>query len=267
MEEVVICVVVLIIVEVLWRWLYCSADALFYDSRRKFLPLKYFLTAYLSCILPVLLNFKNIHFFQSRSVRLLIRFLHACDGFIALLIGTAIFYENDFILCFAILLISKFFLLHLLSRMVTGVRAYSKLSIIFQTTKTFIHHTSSFYFLSYRYPSSLCLTSFWRFLSMTGHAALTLRRNHSKDDENGWWTLSDATYERTMWFITHCRNIIMVVVLFLCYWSDDIRSGLGKVPLLLFVECDFGAVCPAVVCRLFSYRTYRVYSCPYDDRL
>lgn len=39
--------------------------------------------------------------------------------------------------------------------------------------------------------------------------------------------LSESTYERLMWIITHMRNLVLVFVLVLCVLYPDIRRGFG----------------------------------------
>lgn len=173
-----------------------------------------FVISYLLCIGAVLLNVRSIPFFQSSGVRNFIKILHMLDGVIAMLIGYAISAKDKWLLIFGVLCITKFFLLYLLSRMVTGVQTHSTFAIVVQTTKTYIHHVGSFFFI--RDPRVAILTGIWRFISMNGHAALTLRDH-----------MAPATYDRIMWTITHMRNAAMVCVLYLCYSDNDIRKGFG----------------------------------------
>uniref|UniRef100_A0A7S3HSX0 Vomeronasal type-1 receptor n=1 Tax=Spumella elongata TaxID=89044 RepID=A0A7S3HSX0_9STRA len=109
---------------------------------------------------------------------------------------------------------TKLFLLYLLSRMVTGVKTHSIMSVVLQTTKTFIHHTGSFFFIPSDAYDVIIITSIWRFISMNGHAILTMRKK-----------LSNETYNRLMWIIAHMRNAIVVVVIALCLAYPTIRHG------------------------------------------
>ena len=109
---------------------------------------------------------------------------------------------------------TKCFLLHLLSRMVTGQAAFGSMAISLQTTKTFLHHTGSFLFLGDG-PTAL-ITGVWRFISMNGHAAMTLRDR-----------LDTKTYDRVIWNITHARNSVLAVVLATCFVNPAIRRGFG----------------------------------------
>ena len=52
---------------------------------------------------------------------------------------------------------------------------------------------------------------------MNGHAAMTLRKS-----------LSEKTYNKVMWMITHARNAILAIVILICFFSRDIRRGFGE---------------------------------------
>lgn len=171
--------------------------------------------AYVLCIFAVYLNLKRYSFFSSPFLRNFLSFLHALDGIVALVLSLAYFYKSQGLLYMGILGITKCFLLHQLSRMVTGQLAYGPAEISLQTTKTFLHHTGSFLFLGD--DTTAFITGCWRFVSMNGHAAMTLRKS-----------LSEKTYNKVMWMITHARNAILAIVILICFFSRDIRRGFGE---------------------------------------
>ena len=213
MEEATHLAVIIVSTEALWRISRCSISS--YLTYENYLPSLLFFTAFVLCIAAVYLDVKNISYFQTPLVRNTITFLHACDGLIALAIGIAFYINSSWLLAAGIVLLSKFFLLYLLSRMVTGVKAYDKFSVAVQTTKTFIHHNGSFFFITD--PTVAIITGIWRFVSMNGHAALTLRDK-----------ISPELYNTIMWSIAHQRNIVIVFILFLCFISPEIMRGFGK---------------------------------------
>lgn len=182
-----------------------------------------FVSSYALCVGAILLNLKDYPFFQSAQLRDTITFLHALDGFNAVLIGTGLYYNSVFITSVGLICMTKLFLLYLLSRMVTGVKTHSILSVVLQTTKTFIHHTGSFFFIPSDAYDVIVITSIWRFISMNGHAILTMRKK-----------LSNETYNRLMWIIAHMRNAVVVVVLLLCISYPSIRQGFGASPVNFF---------------------------------
>lgn len=171
--------------------------------------------AYILCIVAVFLDLKQYSFFKQPILRKFLSFLHAMDGIVALILGLAYYYKSQLILYIGVLAITKCFLLHLLSRMVTGEAAFGPYAISLQTTKTFIHHTGSFLFLGH--DTTAIIAGCWRFVSMNGHAAMTLRDS-----------LDASTYDRLMWLITHARNTVLVLVILTCFLDPDIRRGFGK---------------------------------------
>eukprot|EP01038_Epipyxis_sp_PR26KG_P010725 gene10725-14403_t len=213
MEEATHLAALIVVSEVLFRQYQCPVK---YIKTRttftEFTPGYWFLLAYFLCIMAILLNLKEIQFFKSALIRNTITVLHAIDGIIALVIGLGIYFESNLIVIVGIICITKFFLLYLLSRMVTGQTSFSKTSMIIQTTKTFLHHTGSFLFISN--PKVALITAMWRFISMNGHAVMTLRGK-----------LSDNIYSSITWKITHSRNAILVIVLITCWFYPAIRRG------------------------------------------
>jgi hypothetical protein len=176
-----------------------------------------FALSYALCIATVLLEVKRVPFFRLPLVKDTITVLHALDGVNALLIGLGMFYHNVIVVTIGLLCMTKLFLLHLLSRMVTGVQTYSTWSVVLQTTKTFLHHTGSFLFIASSDYEVMLITAIWRFISMNGHAAMTLKKR-----------ISPEWYEWLMWKISHLRNAALAGVLLLCWSSDRVRDGFGE---------------------------------------
>lgn len=212
MEEATHVAWIIVAGETLWRTLKCNA-IVNYDHQFKSGLL--FFGAYLLCIAAIFLELKSIPFFKSTFVRGLITVLHAADGVSAIILGLSIYYQDSILLVFGILAIGKIFLLHLLSRMVTGVKAYGNFEVALQTTKTFLHHTGSFLFISD--PKVVLITALWRFTSMNGHAILSLKDH-----------ISRSLFEDSMWVLAHARNAMVVAVLLMCYFDSEIRRGFGE---------------------------------------
>ena len=122
--------------------------------------------AYLLCVIAIFLDLKKYDFFKSSSLRSVLSFLHASDGVIAAVLALAFYYRSPLLLYSGVLSITKLFLLHLLSRMVTGEAAFGPWAITLQTTKTFLHHTGSFLFICD--DKTALITGLWRFISMNG---------------------------------------------------------------------------------------------------
>ena len=131
-------------IEIIWRFSHCYRAIGDFSA----IYLLKYIAAYILCIIPILLDFKSYGFFKSRTLRNVLSFLHAIDGLIALELGFAYYYKSYFLLQIGIFAITKMYLLHLLSRMVTGETAFGKYEIILQMTKSFLHHTGSFLFIS-----------------------------------------------------------------------------------------------------------------------
>lgn len=211
MEEATHFATFLVAAEVTWRLSNCSLQQTLQTSGyfQPWLPIS---VSYVMCIIVIYLDVKNMEFFKSKFLRNIITALHALDGVLALCMGLGLYYRDTLLFVLSILGITKLFLLHLLSRMVTGVKVHDKFSIAVQTTKTFLHHTASFYFINN--GKVIIVTALWRFVSMNAHAALVLKDY-----------LAPQTYDAIMWLATHARNIAMLVVLLLCVFDDESRSG------------------------------------------
>jgi hypothetical protein len=212
MEEATHTAWAIVAIESAWRLSRCRRIL---DTDETFNSSLLFTTSYVLCIVAVLIELKKYDFFKSPLIRNMLTVLHALDGIIALLLGFAVYFRSPLLLSIGLIAMTKFFLLHLLSRMVTGQAAFGRFPISLQTTKTFLHHVGSYIFIAE--PSTALITGFWRFVSMNGHAAMTLRDK-----------LSKKTYESLMWRITHARNLAVATVLTLCLINPQIRRGFGK---------------------------------------
>lgn len=229
--------------ECVWRTHKCHRILLSSLSTFSFQAGSVYFGAYLLCISAIFLELKRFSLFKKSIVTKFLSFLHAIDGITALMLSMAYYYKNQTLQILGVLTITKFFLLHLLSRMVTGQAAFSSAEISLQTTKTFLHHTGSFLFLGD--DSTALITGLWRFISMNGHAAMTLRDK-----------ISEKSYNKVMWVITHARNTILVMVIMACFVFPDIRRGFGK---LLFLLRRHPLNCP-LNCDSFSKKLYKFVS-------
>ena len=88
--------------------------------------------AYFLCVVVIFLDIKKYDFFKSPSLRSLLSFLHAADGIVALILALAFYYKSRLLLYGGVVAITKLFLLHLLSRMVTGEAAFGPWAITLQ---------------------------------------------------------------------------------------------------------------------------------------
>lgn len=172
--------------------------------------------AYTLCIGTIFLNLKKFEFFSSDNIRNVISIAHALDGLVALLLGVGMYFENRIIILVAILFLTKFFLLHFLARMVNGEQTTGTAALCLGTTKAFIHHLGSFFFLVD--PTTTLITTAWRFISMNGHAVLALRGH-----------IDHKIFRELMWFIAHSRNVAIVAILVLCAVYPSIRRGFGEI--------------------------------------
>ena len=88
--------------------------------------------AYFLCVVVIFLDIKKYDFFKSPPLRSLLSFLHAADGIVALILALAFYYKSPLLLYGGVIAITKVFLLHLLSRMVTGEAAFGPWAITLQ---------------------------------------------------------------------------------------------------------------------------------------
>lgn len=249
-------VFILVLFEMLWRFNHCYNYIYiqfinmitFKQPYTSILPCFQFIISYILCMLTIWLGIKKWNISKHKILRDFLTVLYGLDGIAALLLGYSIYIKNNWLTLISILVSTKIFLLHFLSRMVTGLHAYTNNAIALQTTKTYLHHLGSFFFLSSTsLPSSLSLTSFsslllsplrslpssssyptttsttfyvilittlWRFISLSGHAQLAITH-----------LLSPTLNYKLSWLLVHGRNIAIIVTFILIIMYDDIRRG------------------------------------------
>ncbi len=85
--------------------------------------------------------------------------------------------------------------------------------------KSFIHHLSSFLFLSSAGPTVIAVTTLWRALSMSGHTAqaLSLKKHITADQ-----------LFRFNWMLSHARNLYVLFILAVCVCQPSARAGFGR---------------------------------------
>mmetsp|Transcript_1426 Transcript_1426/g.2307 ORF Transcript_1426/g.2307 Transcript_1426/m.2307 type:complete len:321 (+) Transcript_1426:45-1007(+) len=220
---------ILVAIETTYRLFRCGnrLNLLSWDSQ--FQPAKMFFVAYLLCILTILLDLKSHKFAKSKYLLSFLNILVALDGVVAFLMGLGIYFQSNFLMFLSILLSSKIFLLHFLSRMVTGETSTDKFSLTIQTTKTYLHHVGNFLFLSNRLPNVVLIVAVWRFISMSGHALPFIA------DLCKW---PPALFEHMNWIINRSRTALIMLAVLLCLLFADIRrefavSAVGHLSYLL----------------------------------
>jgi len=244
-------VFILVLFEMLWRFNHCYHYVYIQfinmitlkQLYTSMLPCFQFIISYILCMLTIWLGIKKWNISKHKILRDFLTVLYGLDGIAALLLGYSIYIKNNWLILISILISTKIFLLHFLSRMVTGLHAYTNNAIALQTTKTYLHHLGSFFFLSSTsLPSSLSLMSFsstsssypttttattssttfyvilittlWRFISLSGHAQLAITH-----------LLSPSLNYKLSWLLVHGRNISIIITFILIIMYDDIRRG------------------------------------------
>lgn len=220
MEEATYLACIIVSVETLWRLNRCDSLHYLLSIDGLMSPSVLFASSFVLCIGTVLLDVKSMSFFKSTGVRDAISLLHASDGLSALILGIGLYTRYWFLIVLGILCLTKFSLLHMLSRMVTGVKSTTQFQACAQTAKTFVHHLGSFMFLSN--SKVILITTVWRCISMNGHAILAMKQD-----------LEHAVFELWLWRISYLRNIAVVTVLITCLANATIRRGFGKVSICL----------------------------------
>ena len=176
-----------------------------------------FFYSYLLCLMTQLFGFKDMKTITTSTLfRSTLSFLHGLDGFAALLIGASMYYRSRIGLWIGSIMITKVFLIHLLNRLILAKK--SDLGIFAectQTTKSYLHHVSSFFFLSH--PSEIIITTLWRTISMTGHATLVLRGK-----------VSPSNISKINWILAYMRILMVIAVLYFCFVNDEIASAFGR---------------------------------------
>lgn len=175
------------------------------------------LISYVLCLLTQLFGFKNVKSITTSPVfRSTLSFLHGLDGLAAMVIGTSIYFKSKTGLWIGSIMITKVFLIHLLNRLILAKKSdLGMFAECTQTTKSFLHHVSSFLFISH--PAEIIITTIWRTISMTGHATLVLRGK-----------VSSLTISRINWGLAYMRIFMVVLVLYFCLTNDDISGAFGK---------------------------------------
>lgn len=173
-----------------------------------------FLLSFILCVCTEFLDWKDHPIIQSDTFRGFLTVLHACDGISAVVIGLGLTRRNLYILLLGVLMITKLFLIHLMNRMILAHKkpeAKNAVDAFTQTTKSFLHHTASFIFLCQ--PTEIVITTVWRSISMTGHAALALRGR-----------VNPTTLFLANRLLSYLRIICLAVVLFLLSTNSIVRS-------------------------------------------
>lgn len=213
MEEATYLASCLVSIESVYRMLNLSSMS---DYEAKLSAI--FISSYILSIGMVFLDVKRSQFYSKNEsfIRSVIKVLHGSDSFCALLLGVGLWFHSLTLISTSCLLLTKFFLLHLLSRAVTGVKTTDKLSMCIETTKAYLHHMGNFLFIGPEDYTMILITTIWRFLSLTGHLAMYLSENSVISKNFFFWQLS------------YCRNAAILIMLFLCQYSNNIRSGFGE---------------------------------------
>jgi hypothetical protein len=251
-------VFILVLFEMLWRFNHCYNYIYiqfinmitFKQLYTSILPCFQFIISYILCMLTIWLGIKKWNISKHKILRDFLTILYGLDGIAALLLGYSIYIKNNWLTLISILISTKIFLLHFLSRMVTGLHAYTNNAIALQTTKTYLHHLGSFFFLSSTssstslplsltsfsslllsplpsssssssYPTTtsttfyvILITTLWRFISLSGHAQLSITH-----------LLSPTLNYKLSWLLVHGRNISIIITFILIIMYDDIRRG------------------------------------------
>lgn len=212
--------------ETIWRCWICNPFA-----NPGFRPSVLFVGAFVGTTLTIWMGLKRVEFFKSQGIRNSLTFLYSLDGVVSLGLGWGMYTENVTITALSILASCKIFLLHFLSRMVTGVQAYTYMAITLQTTKTFLHHLGSFFYI--HDPKVLLLTSVWRFVSLSGHGSPAFRPY-----------LDTKTYDKLEDVLNAARNVVAVCVLLCVLVFPDIRRGfaLSAVGHFAYMGVRLGAI-------------------------
>lgn len=171
-----------------------------------------FLVSYAMCIVTDIMGLSTCGFVKHPLFRSTLSLLHGLDGLAALMIGLAIRFQSVTWLTIGLLMMTKFCLIHLLNRMILANKKTDNfLDGVTQTTKSFLHHVASFLFL--QHPTEIVITTAWRTISMSGHAALVLRDK-----------LSHRSMHHCHWVLAYMRITFQIGLLYLCYASASLRS-------------------------------------------
>jgi hypothetical protein len=171
-----------------------------------------FVITYALCIVTDIMGVSSMAFVKNSYFRGLLSAMHGLDGAAACLIGNAVLWRNTAMICMGMLFMTKFCLIHLLNRMILAKNKTDNfLDGLTQTTKSFLHHVASFIFL--RHPTEIIITTIWRTISMSGHAALVLRER-----------ISSKNMSACHWVLAYMRVSFQFLLLVLCYLSPQLRG-------------------------------------------
>ena len=218
MDEISYVGLVAITSELTWRGWHCSQHGLSIFSD----PSHVFVITYLLCFIVILLDLKQMSFFQTEGMRSLLGNLHAMDCLIVILLGMGIYFERLEIVWLAMILLSKLFLLSFITRMITGRASPTHFAAILQTSRAYLHHIGSFIFISGS-SEMVILTTLWRFVSMSGHSLVYFRdRNLPVEDYR-----KSPSYMRNVSIVAVGRQVALFIMLFSTIYFPSIRRSFG----------------------------------------
>lgn len=172
--------------------------------------------SYFLCLFTELLGLKDSLIVRTNLFKNILSLCHGLDGIAALLIGISLYYRLEWLLWIGSLIMTKFFLIHLLNRMIlANKKADTYFEGMIQTTKSYLHHVSSFLFV--QSPNEIILTAIWRTISMFGHSLLVLRGK-----------INPLVLNKFSWFLSYLRNLFLIILLVLCFINQDIRTSFSR---------------------------------------
>jgi hypothetical protein len=175
-----------------------------------------FLVSYLLCLISEGLGLKDNAFIKSSFFRNLLSLFHGLDGVSALIAGVSLYMRSWPLLLISLIVITKFFLIHILNRMILANKPSGDwIQNVTQTTKSYLHHVASFLFVTQH--EEIILTTIWRTISMSGHAMLVLRGHVEKEK-----------LQELSWALSHLRNLFLILLLGLFWVRTDIRMQFGR---------------------------------------
>ena len=181
-------------------------------------PLLMIIPAYLLCLLANYYKDSLPKIIHSEAFKFLFGILHLLDGLGAFIIGISIYYRNEMLLLIGILMVSKCLFIFLFNRMINGISRNSsliKLNDIHKTTKSFLHHFSSYLFIAH--PYEILLTTTWRSISMSGHATLYFRGK-----------FTDETLKNVQYLLSVVRVLFILFLFYNIFSHYEIRKAFGE---------------------------------------
>ena len=143
--------------------------------------------------------------------------LYLYDSAAAIGLGYSLYYEHRYGVVISMVVLTNFFMLHILHSIFSTKSAYL-LDELVATTKAYIHHTSNFFFLDSAHKETIIIATIWRAISMSGHTAQALKLTG---------TITEKQLYRFNWVLSHVRNAYIVVILSCCVLSPQVREGFG----------------------------------------